>query len=305
MNSSQAKENFESFLKQKAEFYFREVSTLNEAVLYSLLAPGKRVRPLLCMGFSQGFSGKSELAKCSGMSVEMIHAYSLIHDDLPAMDNDDYRRGRPTNHKVYGEATAILAGDALLTFAPEFLLKELKSLDHDPFLTVDLVTALLQSCGHDGMVKGQALDMKFETEDLSAYSHSTLEDILKTIHCHKTGAIITWSCVAGLYSRADAKFIQENLSAVTAVGQKIGLLFQMVDDILDVTATIEELGKTPGKDEKAGKLTYTQLYGLKGARLQALELVRSIHADLATWATVGDWTIIHEVVSALEEKAKT
>lgn len=303
MSSQQQKEAFETFLKDKSEIYFQEVSALNEAIKYSLLAPGKRVRPLLAIGFSQGFKGRLDVALCSGMAVEMIHAYSLIHDDLPAMDNDDYRRGRLTNHKVYGEATAILAGDSLLNLAPEFLLKELKALNIDPTITLDLVTLLLESSGHQGMVKGQALDMKYETEDLSKFDKQTLDSILRNIHKLKTGAIITWSCIAGLYSTADNNLIKKYKCQVQSIGQRIGLLFQMVDDVLDVTASLADLGKTPGKDAKAGKLTYTNLHGLDGATQMARALAREIYDDLEGLREVqGDWTIIKEIVGSLEKK---
>ena len=306
MSSQQQKEAFETFLKDKSGNYFQEISSLNEAILYSLLAPGKRVRPLLCIGFSQGFKGRQDIALASGMAVEMIHAYSLIHDDLPAMDNDDYRRGRLTNHKVYGEATAILAGDSLLNMAPEFLLKELNAAKVDPQLTLDLVTLLLESSGHLGMVKGQALDMKYETEDLSKYDKQTLDSILRNIHKLKTGAIITWSCIAGLYATADKTLIQKYKCQVQSIGQRIGLLFQMVDDVLDVTASLADLGKTPGKDAKAGKLTYTNLHGLDGATQMARTLAQEIHTDLEEMKEVqGNWTIIKEIVNSLEQKLPT
>lgn len=303
MNSSSHKESFETYLKNKSQIYFQEKSSLNEAILYSLLAPGKRVRPLLSIGFSQGFKGSSEVAQASGMAVEMIHAYSLIHDDLPAMDNDDYRRGRLTNHKVYGEATAILAGDSLLNAAPEFLLKELKALQVDSAVIVDLITLLMESSGHEGMVKGQAMDMKYEAEDLSKFDKQTLDSILRNIHKLKTGAIITWSCIAGLYSTQDKALISKYKCKVQSIGQRIGLLFQMVDDVLDVTSTLAELGKTPGKDEKAGKLTYTNLHGLDGATQMAKALAAEIYGDLEDMREVqGDWTIIKEIVGSLEKK---
>lgn len=303
MNSQTQKETFEAYLKSKSNSYFQEKSSLNEAIEYSLLAPGKRVRPLLCIGFCQGFNGNSEMALACGVAIEMIHAYSLIHDDLPAMDNDDYRRGRLTNHKVYGEATAILAGDSLLNMAPEFLLKELVPLKMESVKIVELVGLMLKSSGHEGMVKGQALDMKYETEDLTTYDKTTLDGILRNIHKLKTGAIITWSCIAGLYTHSDKTQIQKYKCKVESVGQRIGLLFQMVDDVLDVTATLEDLGKTPGKDEAAGKLTYTNLHGLAGATKMARALAQEIYVDLEEFQQLkGDWTIIKEIVGALEKK---
>lgn len=294
------KDAFETYLKVKSDFYFREKSSLNEAIVYSLLAPGKRVRPLLCLGFAQGFGGNLEMAFACGMAVEMIHSYSLIHDDLPAMDNDDYRRGRLTNHKVYGEATAILAGDSLLNFAPEFLQKELLDQKIDPTKILEITGLLLKASGYEGMVKGQAMDMKFESEDLSKYEKKELDSILREIHKLKTGSIITWSCLAGLYSHSDSTLIKKNKCPVESIGQRIGLLFQMVDDVQDKTATLEELGKTPGKDEKTGKLTYTNLHGLEGATKLARNLALDIRRDLEEFT--GDWSLILQILKGIEAR---
>lgn len=300
------KEDFEQFLIQKSQIYFSEKSTLNEAILYSLLAPGKRIRPLLALGFCQGLKGSVKLSMIAGMSVEMIHTYSLIHDDLPAMDNDDFRRGRPTNHKVFGEANAILAGDSLLNFAPEFLMKEFNTDQANPGLTLELTSLLLECSGHQGMIKGQALDMKFESENLANYSKEELDSILRNIHRLKTGAIITWSCLAGLYTHPDINFVRKYKCKVQSVGQRIGLLFQIVDDVLDVTSNLKELGKTPGKDQKAGKLSYTNLHGLEGATHIARNLVQEIHEDLEEMFQIdGDWSIVRSIVEGLEKKLPT
>ena len=297
------KDAFETYLKVKSDFYFREKSSLNEAIVYSLLAPGKRVRPLLSLGFAQGFGGSLEMAFTCGMAVEMIHAYSLIHDDLPAMDNDDFRRGRATNHKVYGEATAILAGDSLLNFAPEFLQKELLTQNIEPAKILEITNLLLKASGHEGMVKGQALDMKFESEDLSKYEKNELDSILREIHKLKTGSIITWSCLAGLYSHPDSALIKKYKCPVESIGQRIGLLFQMVDDVQDKTATLAELGKTPGKDEKSGKLTYTNLHGLEGATKLARNLATDIRQDLEELSALkGDWSLISSILNGIEAR---
>lgn len=302
MTLAENKNKFDEYLLQEAGFLFKEKNTLNESILYSLLSPGKRIRPLLCLGFSQGFKGSAEVALACGLSVEMIHAYSLIHDDLPAMDNDDYRRGRLTNHKVFGEAHAILAGDSLLTLAPQFLLKKLKSLQFNPELAMELVEELLLSSGHTGMVKGQALDMHYEALELNGYDQSELEKILREIHQLKTGAIISWSCLAGLISSGDHALVKKHFSGVKALGQDIGLLFQMVDDVLDVTATLADIGKTPGKDQKTGKLTYTNLYGLDPAKAKAQELSEKILADLKNLDQAGNWKVIEEVVLGLKNR---
>lgn len=296
------KNTFEEYLLQETQILFKEKNSLNEAILYSLLSPGKRIRPLLCLGFSQGFKGSKEMAMACGLSVEMIHAYSLIHDDLPAMDNDDYRRGKPTNHRVFGEALAILAGDSLLSLAPDFLLKKIQRLKFNPELGMQLVAELLTSSGHEGMVKGQALDMYYESAELNGFSQDELEQTLRKIHQLKTGAIISWSCLAGLYSCSDVKTIELHSKKVFSMGQDIGLLFQMVDDVLDVTATLADLGKTPGKDQKTGKLTYTNLYGLEAAKQKADGLADKILNDLNEWNVGGDWSVIQDVVKGLKQK---
>lgn len=287
---------FEQFLIDKTESYFPLPSLLNEAIRYSLLSEGKRIRPLLCLGFAQAFQGNQDQALRSAVAVEMIHAYSLIHDDLPAMDNDDMRRGRPTNHKVYGEAHAILAGDSLLNMTPEFLIKELRLLKVDPNKILDLVTLLLEASGHEGMIKGQSLDMD------SQFDKQASETILNNIHKLKTGALITWSCVAGLHSHSDTAIILKYNCQVKSLGQRIGLLFQIVDDIIDVTSDLKQLGKTPGKDQKQDKLTYTNLYGVEKSTSMARSFIQEIYKDLKEFQVKGDWTIIKEIIGALEKK---
>lgn len=302
-HNARMKDTFETYLKSKSDFYFQEKSTLNEAITYSLLAPGKRIRPLLALGFAKGFGADLEKAMVCGVAVEMIHTYSLIHDDLPAMDNDDFRRGRPTNHKVFGEATAILAGDSLLNLAPEFLIVELHRLQMPPENVLELTGLFLRASGHEGMIKGQSLDMSFETQDPSQFSKLELDRILKNIHKLKTGSIITWSCLAGLYSHNDSTLIRKYKCLTESIGQRIGLLFQIVDDVQDVTSSLEKLGKTPGKDEKAGKLTYTNLHGLEGARAMAFELTQDIAQDLSDLEkSGGEWNLVNEILESIKVK---
>lgn len=303
MKSSVLKEKFEIYLKEKTHFYLQDKSSLTEAIEYSLLADGKRVRPLLVTGFAQGFGAQLNVALACGVAVEMIHTYSLIHDDLPAMDNDDYRRGRLSNHKVYGEATAILAGDSLLNLAPEFLLRELQEQKVEPRRITQIVTSLLKASGHAGMIKGQALDMEYEKKDLTSLDSVKLVEILRSIHKLKTGSLITWSCLAGLYSHTDEDIVTKYKCLVESIGQRIGLLFQIVDDILDETSSRDQLGKTPGKDKEAGKLTYISLYGLKEATQMALQLVADIRLDLeGPDLSKGDWTVVKHILETLEKK---
>jgi geranylgeranyl diphosphate synthase type II len=293
---------FEQFLTDKTKSYFPLPSVLNEAIRYSLLSEGKRIRPLLCLGFSQAFKGNQDQAFRSAMAVEMIHAYSLIHDDLPAMDNDDMRRGRPTNHKVYGEALAILAGDSLLNMAPEFLIKELRLLNVDPNNILDLVTLLLEASGHEGMIKGQSMDMAHEAKNYAEFEKLTLESTLNNIHKLKTGALITWSCVAGLHSHSDANVIKKFNCQVKSIGQRIGLLFQIVDDIIDVTSDLKALGKTPGKDQTNAKLTYTNLHGVEKSTAMAQAFIQELYKDLEELQVEGNWNIIKEIIGSLEKK---
>jgi geranylgeranyl diphosphate synthase, type II len=301
MKNLEIKDLFESYLIKKSQELFSSKNELNEAILYSLLAPGKRIRPLLCLGFTQGFGASRDLAMSFALSIEMIHTYSLIHDDLPAMDNDDYRRGRQTNHKVFGEAAAILAGDSLLTLAPAFLLRESGEQNYPSHLAIELTGLLLDASGHRGMVLGQALDMRHQSLQSMAPNSQELEQTLKEIHRLKTGAIISWSCQAGLYATADQQLVQRYLPIVQEIGEGIGLLFQIVDDILDMTATLDEIGKTPGKDQEVGKLTSCKLYGLQGARSKGSELITNIQTKMQSLPE-GSWEVIDEILHGLKEK---
>lgn len=297
MDSQYYLELFETFLNEKAGAYFPTNCHLNEAINYSLLSGGKRIRPLFCLGFSQLFNGKTDVALRCALAVEMVHAYSLIHDDLPAMDNDDMRRGRPTNHKVFGEAHAILAGDALMTAAPEILLRELSLINVPGDKIILLTIRLLEASGHEGMVKGQALDMEAE-KGLQAPADQAL--FLKTIHENKTGKLILWSCLAGLYSSENNDLIEKYEVTVKLLGQKFGLLFQVIDDILDETSTLQDLGKTPGKDQKSGKLTYTKLHGLEGAKKLAGTILEEIDSELKKIEVKSG--IIREIAQQLGNK---
>jgi geranylgeranyl diphosphate synthase type II len=303
MDLQTQKDLFESYLQQKSHFYFKENNSLNEAIKYSLLAPGKRIRPLLSIGFALGFNGQLEMSYCTGMAVEMIHAYSLIHDDLPSIDNDDFRRGMPTNHKVFGEATAILAGDSLLNFSSEFLLVELSSLKIKPEKVIELVTLLMKSSGHKGMIKGQSLDMYYQAQNLKEYDSNFLNETLRNIHLLKTGSIITWSCLSGLYTSNSQIIVDKYKKQVEEIGQKIGLLFQMIDDVLDETASLEQLGKTPGKDKIAGKMTYSNLLGTKTTIELSNKLAQELRSDIDNLKeTQGNWSIIKEILDLLTKK---
>ncbi len=243
---------------------------LYQAMRYSLLAGGKRLRPILCLATCELFGGTQDMALPTACALEIIHTMSLIHDDLPAMDNDDYRRGKLTNHKVYGEAVAILAGDALLAYAFQYVAENSQSVPAERVLQV--VARLGKAVAADGLVGGQVVDL-----DCEGRTDVTLET-LNFIHTHKTGALLEIAVVSGgILAGAGPSDIEH----LTRYAQNIGLAFQIVDDILDITATAEELGKTAGKDLTAHKATYPSLWGLEESRRQADCLIQSAKAELA------------------------
>jgi geranylgeranyl diphosphate synthase type II len=245
---------------------------LGEAVRYSLEAGGKRVRPILCMLACEAVGGTTTQSLPGALALEYVHTYSLIHDDLPAMDDDDLRRGRPTNHKVFGEGHAILAGDALLTEA----FAVLAAADLDPLRRAEALILLAEGAGWRGMAGGQALDL--EGEQLAAYDL----DHLRLIHRLKTGALLRASVEIGAVLGGAAP---RERSALRAYGEALGLAFQIQDDVLDATATDAELGKRAGKDAGRGKITYPSLLGLDGARKALHEATENALCQLASLPT--------------------
>lgn len=235
-----------------------------EAMRYSLLAGGKRLRPILCLTTCELLGGTIEMAMPTACALEMIHTMSLIHDDLPAMDNDDYRRGKLTNHKVFGEDIAILAGDGLLAYAFEFVATQTENVA--PKNIIEVIARLGRTVGAAGLVGGQVLDLESEGKtDITA-------ETLTFIHTHKTGALLETSVVSGAILAGAG---EEDVQKLSQYAQNIGLAFQIIDDILDITATQEELGKTAGKDLLAQKATYPSLLGIEESRNQAQQLVDS------------------------------
>lgn len=248
-----------------------------EAMRYSLLAGGKRLRPILCLAACEMMGGTIEMAMPTACALEMIHTMSLIHDDLPAMDNDDYRRGRLTNHKVYGDDIAILAGDGLLAYAFEFVATQTpETVSRERVLQV--IARLGKAVGAAGLVGGQVVDL--DSEGKSDISLETLN----FIHNHKTAALLE-ACVVcgGILAGASA----EDVAKLSRYSQNIGLAFQIIDDILDITATQEQLGKTAGKDLIAKKVTYPSLWGLEESRAKAQQLVESACEELNTFGKLA------------------
>jgi geranylgeranyl diphosphate synthase type II len=242
--------------------------TIHKAMRYSLFAGGKRIRPILCLQAAATLSDDAPGAMEAACSLEMIHTYSLIHDDLPALDNDDYRRGKLTNHKVFGEAMAILAGDSLFTLAIQTLTR-ISGLD--PARKVGLIEELSFSSGTvEGMIGGQVIDIESERLPPTA-------ELLARIHRAKTGALLRASVRMGaLCAGAD----ESQMEAMSAYGEHIGLAFQIVDDILDVEESSEALGKTAGKDAAQGKITFPAVYGLDTSRKMAADECAAAHAAL-------------------------
>ena len=248
-----------------------------EAMRYSLLAGGKRLRPILCLATCELTGGTVKMAMPTACALEMIHTMSLIHDDLPSMDNDDFRRGKLTNHKVYGDDIAILAGDGLLAYAFEYVATQTQNVKAENIIKV--VACLGHTVGAAGLVGGQVLDLESEgKQDITA-------ETLSFIHTHKTGALLNASVVSGAIL-ADA--LEADIKSLSHYAQNIGLAFQIIDDILDVTATDEQLGKTAGKDLKAQKATYPSLWGLEKSRFKAQELVDSAIAELSTYGAKAE-----------------
>jgi geranylgeranyl diphosphate synthase type II len=240
-----------------------------ESMRYSLLAGGKRLRPILCLATCELTGGTIEMAIPTACALEMIHTMSLIHDDLPAMDNDDYRRGKLTNHKVFGEDVAILAGDALLTYAFEYVATQTKNVPAERLLKV--IARLAKTVGAQGLVGGQIVDLESEGKT------DITEETLTFIHSHKTGALLESSVVTGAILAGAS---DEDVNKLSRYACNIGLAFQIIDDILDITATGEELGKTAGKDLQAQKATYPSLWGLEESRIKAQQLVDAAIEEL-------------------------
>jgi len=245
-------ERTDAALQQYLEASDDAPAKLSEAMSYSIFAGGKRLRPALVLTTGRLLGATEDLLLPPAAAIECVHTFSLIHDDLPAMDNDDLRRGRPTNHVVFGEALAILAGDSLLTLAFEILAMHIT----EPAMAVAMIRELASATGRAGMAGGQAEDILGEHQQIS-------EANVRYIHERKTAALIRAACRLGALA---AKAGEPETSDVSIYGQHLGLAFQLADDLLDATATAEQMGKRTGKDERAGKQTMVRLTGLAAAR---------------------------------------
>ena len=302
--------DFNAQLRQKAQFVNNTLqrllaqhdqinSDLKEVLKYTLAAPGKRVRSALVLWCCELVSGRiNHNAEIAAAAIELVHTYSLVHDDLPAMDDDDVRRGRPTCHKAFDEATAILAGDALLTLAFEVLAKEID----EPDIAVRLIGQLAQDAGPAGMIAGQFLDTQSSKLDARTERKSGIENLesrIEAIHTNKTAKMFRCAVACGAVCGGADK---SQLRCLYEYGLKIGLGFQVADDILDVCASSEQLGKTAGKDEKAGKMTYPAVLGLERSRQLARKLADEAVAALAPFGQKAD--ILRQLAMALLERTR-
>ena len=249
-----------------------------KSMKYTVTLPGKRLRPVMCLETCRMFGGNYEDAIPTACAIEMLHSQTLIHDDLPCMDNDMYRRGQLTNHIVFGEANAVLAGDALLTFAPQIILKNSKNLGAEKLIKI--MEEYFQAGGAYGVIAGQVVDIESE-KLMQAFEYDKddeqLPEILDYIHTHKTADLFKLALRTGAII-ADAT--DKQIEDITEFGQVLGVAFQIADDILDETSTFEEMGKTMGKDKEEGKLTYTSLYGLEKARKDLNNLINKCYEIL-------------------------
>lgn len=262
-----------------------------KSMKYTVTLPGKRLRPVMCLESCRVFGGNIEDAIPTACAIEMLHAQTLIHDDLPCMDNDDFRRGKPTNHKVFGEANAVLAGDALLTFAPQIIVKNSKHLGSEKLIKI--LEEYFQAGGAYGVIAGQVVDIESEKGNVQGDKAETLD----YIHTHKTADLFKLALRTGAII-ADAT--QEQIDAITEFGQILGVAFQISDDILDEISTFEEMGKTLGKDKNAGKLTYTSLYGLEESKCKLACLLNNCY-DIMKQIDVKS-EVFDEIISGIKKR---
>ncbi|WP_328597350.1 polyprenyl synthetase family protein [Heliobacterium mobile] len=262
-------------------------TVIHKAMRYSIFAGGKRLRPILVLAGCRAVGGDEEKVLSAACALEMIHTYSLIHDDLPAMDDDDLRRGMPTNHKVFGEATAVLAGDALLTRAFGLVAEEALREGHEPARVLQVIAELAEASGTMGMIGGQVVDMESENRQIDL---STME----YIHRHKTGALIRSSLRIGAILGGGT---DEEIRALSEYGDYLGLAFQITDDLLDIQGDQEKIGKPVGSDEKNNKATYPSLLGIEKAQEEARRVVQAAQESLQMFGEMAD--ILRELAKYL------
>ena len=260
-----------------------------KAMKYTLMLPGKRLRPVMCIETARLLGCNIEKVLPSACALEMLHVQSLIHDDLPCMDNDDFRRGKPSNHKVFGEANAVLAGDALLTFAPQLIIEKSTGLTKDQILRI--IYEYTKFAGAYGLIAGQVVDIESEGGKLTRPADATLH----FIHLNKTAVLFRLAVrIGAIAANADNKTFNEFDDFAT----KFGLAFQIYDDIMDEISTFEELGKSIGKDEKSGKLTFVSVYGLEEAKNKFKEFIEECYGIIEKYNS----NIFKEILDKLKNR---
>lgn len=284
--------NYIDLIEKKLDEYIpvQYPEEIFESMRYSVLAGGKRLRPIMCLETCKLFGGSIEDALPIACAIEMLHVQSLIHDDLPCMDNDDYRRGKLSNHKAFSESTAVLAGDALISFGVQTIIEKSKKLSAEKVLK--LVELFSKAAGVYGIIAGQIVDIQSEGKKIDAKT-------LEYIHTHKTADMFRFALQAG---GVVAGVSDEVLEHLDELGLKLGIAFQICDDILDETSTFEEMGKTLGKDEVAEKSTYTRLYGLKESECKVNCLLDECRVILNKYNIKSE--VLEEIISSIERKAK-
>ena len=265
--------------------------TIFESMKYTLALKGKRLRPVMCIETARMLGASIEDALPAACALEMLHVHSLIHDDLPCMDNDDYRRGKPSNHKVFGEAIAVLAGDALLSFAPQFIIEKSDNLSVTQKLK--LVHEFVKSAGAYALIAGQVVDIESEGGKFELSSRDTLD----FIHTNKTAVLFRLAVKMGAIIANADEIVQNELDDFAL---KFGLAFQIYDDVMDEVSTFEEMGKTLGKDKVAQKLTYLTLYGVGEAKKKALELINDCHVIIGKYNS----RVLEQILLKIENKLK-
>lgn len=276
-------ENLDKFLEVKYP------ENIFKSMRYSVLAKGKRLRPVMCLEACRVLGGNIEDAIPTACSIEMLHAQSLIHDDLPCMDNDDFRRGQPTNHKIFGEAVAVLAGDALLSFAPQLILQKSKNLSEKTI--IKLLEEYCITAGAYGLIAGQVVDIESEGKEIS-------DKTLEFIHTHKTADLFKFALKSGAIIAGAG---EEKIKIMEDFGQSLGFAFQICDDILDETSTFEKLGKTLGKDKEAKKSTYTAIFGIEKARQEVICLLDKVYDIMTKYGIESE--VFNEIIKDIKERA--
>ena len=288
MNILEYKNKIQIYLENIFEEYKKDSlysSVIWDSMAYTTLLDGKRLRAIMCLEVAKSFGVEIEKAMPLAAAMEIMHAYSLIHDDLPCMDNDDLRRGKPTNHKVYGEAIAVLAGDALISFGAQLIIDKLQT---DSKIKLEIVNDYLKTAGAMGIVAGQVADIEAENKEIDIEN-------LKYIHKYKTGALFKCSMLIGAKL---AQVDEEKLNLIKEYASNFGILFQVYDDIIDCTLTTDEIGKTAGKDANVKKLTYVSAYGLNEAKNIFYSLVAKNH-DILTKLNI-QLDVFEEIYKMLE-----